>query len=137
MNQCSSGNSSHRHPPVPLPLPRPRLRFRRLLPPPAKSAAPMGGASSSSQQSSSWSLPLPHPRCSWACFVVEPRCPTCCPCDQAGSCDTNTNGNQWEEFISAVCWGVCRMSSLVLASAAIWNPNCCKHDIFEANRWQH
>ena len=41
---------------------------------------------------------------------------------------------QWEEFISAVCWGCWHMSSLVLASAVIWSPCCCKYDPFEG-KW--
>ena len=47
---------------------------------------------------------------------------------------------QWgveKGFISAVCWGVWLMSSMILASAAIWHPCCCNHDLFEGNRWQH
>ena len=37
--------------------------------------------------------------------------------------------NPREEFISAVCWDVQQTPSLVLASAAIWSPCCCRHDL--------
>ena len=51
--------------------------------------------------------------------------------------ETLVNWQKWEGFISAVCWCVWHMSSLVLASAVIWSPCCCKRDLLEGNRWRH